>query len=386
MASFLGCIPDFMLANPLYIGATVSFFTVNANGTPTTTLATLYTDPTGNTTASNPQVLDSEGKFAAPVYAGVPVIAQVTGPNVPSHETGVINARGTWRGAWTANTVYFSTDFVQDPVSGDIYAAAMDYTSSSSLTTDVTAGDLVLIIDQTALVSGGAALAIKLAVQCATTGSNITLSGLQTIDGHTTLAGDRVLVKDQSNPAQNGIYNASTGAWAYATDCDVSAKIGNGFIVYAMNGTLNANRGFQASITAPFTLGSSPIAFTDLILPASEIVIQISNAPDAVLGTGVKGYIPVPFPCTITGMTLLADVAGSIQMDIWAAPFANYPPTVANSIVGSDYPTLSSQQSAQDTTLAGWTPALAAGTVLAFNIKSVTGIHFVTLTLTVART
>jgi hypothetical protein len=50
--------------------------------------------------------------------------------------------------------------------------------------------------------------------------ANITLSGLQTIDGYTTLAGDRVLVKNQSNAAQNGIYIAATGAWARSTDAD----------------------------------------------------------------------------------------------------------------------------------------------------------------------
>jgi hypothetical protein len=383
--AFRGCIPDFQLANPLYIGATVQFFTVTGDGIATKTLATLYSDPTSSQTTINPQTLDSEGKFAAPVYIEVPVIAQVTGPNVPSHVTGVINPRGTWRGAWAALTVYYSTDFLQDPVSGNIYAAALDYTASSSLATDISAGNLVLIIDQTALISGGAALAIKVPVQCATIGSNITLSGLQAIDGYTTLAGDRVLVKDQSNPSQNGPYNAQTGAWTRTVDANQSVMIGNGFIVYAMNGTLNANRGFQANITAPFTLGSSPIAFTDLILPASEIVIQVSNAPSAAITTGIKGYIPVPFACTITGMTLMADEVGSIQMDIWNAPFANFPPTNANSIVGTDYPTLSSQQSTQDTTLTGWTTALAAGSVLAFNVNSVTALKFVTLTLSVAR-
>src|SRR5208283_5917429 len=126
--AFRGCIPDFGLANPLYAGATVSFFTVTPEGTSSGTFATLYADPTSATTANNPQTLDSEGKFSAPVYIETPVIAQVEGPNVESHVTGVINPRGTWRGAWTASTVYFSTDWVQDPVSGDIYTAALDYT------------------------------------------------------------------------------------------------------------------------------------------------------------------------------------------------------------------------------------------------------------------
>jgi hypothetical protein len=50
--------------------------------------------------------------------------------------------------------------------------------------------------------------------------TNITLSGLQTIDGYTTLAGDRVLVKDQTNAANNGIYLASATAWTRTLDAD----------------------------------------------------------------------------------------------------------------------------------------------------------------------
>jgi hypothetical protein len=49
---------------------------------------------------------------------------------------------------------------------------------------------------------------------------NITLSGLQTIDGYTTLAGDRILVKNQATAANNGIYLASAGAWTRSLDAD----------------------------------------------------------------------------------------------------------------------------------------------------------------------
>jgi hypothetical protein len=62
---------------------------------------------------------------------------------------------------------------------------------------------------------------IATAVTVATTG-NITLSGAQTIDGVTLVAGDRVLVKDQSaaNQAQNGIYVAASASWSRAGDAN----------------------------------------------------------------------------------------------------------------------------------------------------------------------
>ena len=61
--------------------------------------------------------------------------------------------------------------------------------------------------------SVAAGLSWKQPVAVATT-VNITLSGLQTIDGYTTLAGNRVLVKNQSTAANNGIYIAASGVWA----------------------------------------------------------------------------------------------------------------------------------------------------------------------------
>lgn len=48
------------------------------------------------------------------------------------------------------------------------------------------------------------------------TNGNITLSGLQTVNGVSVMEGDRVLVKDQIDPAENGIYVASAGAWPTA--------------------------------------------------------------------------------------------------------------------------------------------------------------------------
>src|SRR5258706_12794658 len=61
-------------------------------------------------------------------------------------------------------------------------------------------------------------LAIKAPVRVATTGSNITLSGLQTLDGVALASGDRVLVKDQTDATTNGLYNVQTGPWTRTID------------------------------------------------------------------------------------------------------------------------------------------------------------------------
>jgi hypothetical protein len=143
--SFRGAIPDFMLANRMYTGAIVSFFTVTDAGVSTGVLATLYAGPTGSHTVANPQTLDSEGKFAAPVYTDVALIAQAVGPNIGSHTIGPIGARGTWRGDWVTATRYYVNDTLGDPAEPyTIYIAAEDFTAGATFAADKAAGKVQL--------------------------------------------------------------------------------------------------------------------------------------------------------------------------------------------------------------------------------------------------
>jgi hypothetical protein len=101
--------------------------------------------------------------------------------------------------------------------------------------------------------------------------------------------------------------------------------------------------------------------------------------------TGQKGHLEIPFACTITRVTLLADQSGSIVIDIWKDTYANFPPTDADSITASAPPTISSAQKSQDSTLTGWTTAIAAGDILAFNVDSCSTITRVTISLKVGK-
>jgi hypothetical protein len=102
--------------------------------------------------------------------------------------------------------------------------------------------------------------------------------------------------------------------------------------------------------------------------------------------TGLKGFLEVPFACTITRATLLADQSGSIVVDVWKDTYANFPPTNADSIAASAKPTITTAVKSQDATLTGWTTAIGAGDVLAFNVDSVTSIQRATLSLRVTKT
>lgn len=105
------------------------------------------------------------------------------------------------------------------------------------------------------------ALDIKDSVRAATT-ANITLSGTQTIDGVALIAGNRVLVKDQTAGQDNGIYVVAAGAWTRSTDADTSADVNPGMFVFVEEGTANGDNGYVLTTNGPITLGTTPLAFT----------------------------------------------------------------------------------------------------------------------------
>ena len=101
----------------------------------------------------------------------------------------------------------------------------------------------------------------KQSVKAATT-ANITLSGTQTVDGVALSAGDRVLVKDQSTGANNGIYVVSASTWSRSTDADTDAEVTASFAVFVEQGTVNADSGWVLTTDGTITIGSTALTFT----------------------------------------------------------------------------------------------------------------------------
>ena len=97
--------------------------------------------------------------------------------------------------------------------------------------------------------------------------------------------------------------------------------------------------------------------------------------------TGVKGYVEIPYSGTITSWTIMADQSGSTVIDLWKDTYANYPPTSGDTIAGSAKPTLTAAVKAQSSTLTGWTTAVAAGDIIAFNVVSASTSTRITLSI-----
>jgi hypothetical protein len=118
-------------------------------------------------------------------------------------------------------------------------------------------------------------LDVKNSVRAATTES-ITLSGAQTVDGVSVIAGDRVLVKNQSSAENNGIYVAASGAWSRSDDADSNAEVTPNLFVFVEEGTANADSGWTLTNNGAITLGTTELAFT-----------QFTGAGQVVAGDGL---------------------------------------------------------------------------------------------------
>ncbi|MER8476336.1 hypothetical protein [Mesorhizobium sp. M1163] len=111
-------------------------------------------------------------------------------------------------------------------------------------------------------------------VRLATT-ADILLHGLQAIDGVPAEIGDRVLVKDQADPTQNGIYTASEGDWFRAADARTTRTVQKGTTVHTQIGSVNADRVFE------FT-ADEPAVGADAITIAASVPPDIANVVEEV--------------------------------------------------------------------------------------------------------
>jgi len=136
-------------------------------------------------------------------------------------------------------------------------------------------------------------LDVKESVRVATT-ANITLSGTQTIDGVAVVAGNRVLVKNQSTGSQNGIYTVAAGAWTRASDSDTTAKVTAGLFTFVSEGTVNADSGWVITTNDEIVLGTTSLVFAQFSgagqITAGAGLTKNGNTIDAV---GTAGRIVV---------------------------------------------------------------------------------------------
>ena len=183
-------------------------------------------------------------------------------------------------------------------------------------------------------------LTLKDNAKAATT-ANITLSGTQTIDDVALIAGDRVLVKNQTSGAENGIYDVAAGAWARSSDANVSAEVTSGMFCFVTGGTVNGSKGFALVTADPIVLDTTVLVFAQfsgtsftagngLTLTGAAFAIDTTITAD--LGsvqtfTGVKTFGTAP---KLTGLGV-----GDLLVGGASEVFAKVPDVAVNQVLVS---------------------------------------------------
>lgn len=115
----------------------------------------------------------------------------------------------------------------------------------------------------------------KASVVAASTSNIAALTGTMTIDGIALVAGDRVLLKDQTTPSQNGVYVVAAGAWSRAIDMSTWAEHVSAYL-FVEKGTTNVDMGFLCTVDQGGTLDTTGITF-----------VQFNGAGQTIAGSGL---------------------------------------------------------------------------------------------------
>lgn len=114
----------------------------------------------------------------------------------------------------------------------------------------------------------------------------------------------------------------------------------------------------------------------------------IMDAGTSILTTGVKGYLEVPFNCTIGFIDIYGNTTGSATIDVWACTYDQFDagsthPVLADSILLGSYPSFTADTKARVSY--GNEVSVAAQTVLAFYLSSVSGLSRLTTSIKITR-
>jgi hypothetical protein len=240
------------------------------------------------------------------------------------------------------------------------------FTTATVSTAPVSGND---VVNKTYLDFFAAGISWKQPVNCGTT-ANITLSGLQTIDGVTVVAGDRVLVKSQTAPAQNGIYLASATAWSRAPDADTWDELISA-ICFVESGSTLAGSAWYCTIQPGGTLGVTAVTWSNFSVAATYTAgtgLTLTDYVFSITNTGVSAAA-----YGSASKTLTATVNAQGQLTVLAATDI----AIANTQV-SGLGTMSTQAASSvaitggtinGTTIGGSTAAAVTGTTVTANTQ-----------------
>jgi hypothetical protein len=171
------------------------------------------------------------------------------------------------------------------------YAAA-DTSLSQNITSAYQAADAQVVSQLQAYADSlQAGFSVKAPVKAIAT-SSITLSGAQTVDGVSLVAGDRVLVAGQTAGQNNGIYVVAAGSWTRSADADSSTEVKDGMSVFVEQGTEFGNSTWVLITNNTITLGTTALEFVRFSglgqITAGNGLAQSGNELSVNVGNGIQ--------------------------------------------------------------------------------------------------
>jgi hypothetical protein len=144
---------------------------------------------------------------------------------------------------------------------------------------------------------------------------------------------------------------------------------------------------FNFDSNGTFNAGSETVTIAAMSgAKNGQIAWTIDGAGSVLTTENKNAFVMMPYTGTIIAAYLLADQVGDVVVDIWKDTYANFPPTVADTITSAAKPTLSTAQKYKDTTLTGWTKTFNTEDIYEINIDSVATITKLVILLKTLKT
>jgi len=164
--------------------------------------------------------------------------------------------------------------------------------------------------------------------------------------------------------------------------------------------TLTVTRNQESSGASTKNTGGA--TYKMIISPTAKMITDIETDIDtnrvvtidfvvdgggSAIATGTKGFIEIPFACTLNSWTMVSDVSCTATMDVNRQTYAAYDGSPPSIVGGSSVPTITAAVKGQDLDISDWTSvAIAAGDIVGFDVDSNDSATLITLSLKATRT